>query len=129
MQNPLICTNGRQYSKRTGREATALETQKSNVSRETLPTFAISSARAAIAEMPVNSRFSMILLIKLISNKVQAVATDNTNIFAVQVNKVSNETLKNYFGKTLAVFSESQKKGENNDIYMAVPCVLNKNGR
>jgi len=65
-----------------------------------------------------------ILIVKLISNKVQAVDVENSNIIATQVNKVSNETLKGYFGKTLAMFSTPQKEAETNEIYISVKNIL-----
>lgn len=65
-----------------------------------------------------------IVIVKLISNKVQAVEIEHSNIIAIHVNKVSNETLKNYFGKTLAMFSTSQKEEQINEIYISVKNIL-----
>jgi len=67
----------------------------------------------------------VILVIKIISNKVQAIELENNNIISTQVNKVSNETLKDYFGKTLAIFSaENREETQNNEIYISVKNIL-----
>lgn len=59
-------------------------------------------------------------LIKLVSNKVQAIDIEN-NIIQNSVNKVSSENLKDYFGKTLAMFS---LKKEYNEVYISVKNIL-----
>lgn len=63
---------------------------------------------------------SLIFIIKLISNKVQAIDF-GSNIIQYNINKVSSETLKNYFGKTLAIFSLEQ---DYNKLYISVRNIL-----
>lgn len=68
----------------------------------------------------------LIFMVKLISNKVQAMDKEK-NIVQNNVSKVSNEDLKDYFGKTSAVFSaNSSKEGkeEHNPIYVSVRNIL-----
>ena len=62
----------------------------------------------------------LVFFIKLISNKVQAIETEN-NIIQSSVNKVSSQTLKDYFGKTLALFSLQENY---NEIYISVKNIL-----
>ena len=62
----------------------------------------------------------LVFFIKLISNKVQAIETEN-NIIQSSVNKVSSQTLKDYFGKTLALFSLQE---DYNEIYISVKNIL-----
>jgi len=59
----------------------------------------------------------LIFIIKSVSTKVQAFQNgqvDNSGIMAANINKVSPESLKEYFGKTLAIFSlnDEEKKVE-----------------
>lgn len=61
-----------------------------------------------------------ILIIVFISNNVQAI-DNKPNVIEANVTKVSTNTLKNYFGKTLALFSVQEKP---NEIYISVKNIL-----
>lgn len=63
---------------------------------------------------------SLIFIITAVSKNVQAIES-KPNIIQTNVTKVSTDTLKSYFGKTLALFSVQE---EHNEIYVSVKNIL-----
>lgn len=66
----------------------------------------------------------LIIFVKIISNKVQAIEFDDNNFINSSVSKIKTETLIGYFGKTLAVFNTTENKEEKKDIYISVKNIL-----
>lgn len=64
------------------------------------------------------------ILIKILSNKVQAIEFDDTNLINSTVSKVKTETLTGYLEKTLSIFNASESKEETKEIYISVKNIL-----
>ena len=67
----------------------------------------------------------LVIFIKLLSDKVQAIEFDDSNLINSSVSKVKTETLTGYLGKTLAIFNTTKNKDEETkEIYISVKNIL-----
>lgn len=88
-------------------------------------------AKLKVYNIKLNKIFKIIaiivvlaILIKILSNKVQAIEFDDTNLINSTVSKVKTETLTGYLEKTLPIFNTSENKEETNEIYISVKNIL-----
>lgn len=67
----------------------------------------------------------LVIFIKLLSDKVQAIEFNDSNLINSSVSKVKTETLTGYLGKTLAIFNTTKNKDEETkEIYISVKNIL-----
>ncbi len=88
-------------------------------------------AKLKVYNIKLNKIFKIIaiivalaILIKILSNKVQAIEFDDTNLINSTVSKVKTETLTGYLEKTLPIFNTSENKEETKEIYISVKNIL-----
>lgn len=67
----------------------------------------------------------LVIFIKLLSDKVQAIEFNDSNLINSSVSKVKTETLTGYLGKTLSIFNTAKnKEEETKEIYISVKNIL-----